>query len=98
MAFFIFLASLVCPKTNAFKLSLIVFAITCSLELTQLIQTSFLNKLREYFVVHALIGSTFNWMDISIYIVGGGIGFLGLRWYEGAKERGFNKLTNQLTI
>ena len=46
-----------------------------------------INKLREYFVVHALIGSTFNWIDISIYMVGGGIGFLGLRWYEGAKER-----------
>ena len=53
--------------------------VTCALEFTQLIQTNSLNRLREYFVVHALIGSSFNWMDIPFYGVGGGIGWLGLR-------------------
>jgi len=79
VVFFIFLASLFFPKTNALKLSLIVLAITCLLEITQLIQTKFLNELREYFVVHALIGSSFNWNDVPFYAIGGGIGFWGLK-------------------
>jgi hypothetical protein len=44
-----------------------------------MIQTDFLNQLREYFIVHALIGSSFNWMDMPFYAVGGGIGWWGLR-------------------
>ena len=79
VVFFIFLASLFFPKTNTLKLSLIVLAITCLLEFTQLIQTKFLNELREYFVVHALIGSSFNWMDLPFYAVGGFIGWRGLK-------------------
>ena len=77
VVFFIFLASLVFPQTRAIKITLIVFIVTCALELTQLIQTDFLNRLREYFVVHALIGSSFNLMDMPFYAVGGGIGWWG---------------------
>ncbi|MBS3777406.1 MAG: DUF2809 domain-containing protein, partial [Bacteroidales bacterium] len=57
LVFFIFLASLVFPKVRALKISLVVFVITCLLEFTQLIQIPWLNELREYFLVHALIGS-----------------------------------------
>jgi len=77
--FFIFLASLVFPKVKRVKLAKFVFVITCSLELTQLIQTSLLNKLKQYFAIQALIGNSFNWMDTPFYAVGGGIGFLGLK-------------------
>ncbi|MFW5886843.1 MAG: DUF2809 domain-containing protein [Bacteroidota bacterium] len=78
VVFFIFLASLFFPKTNALKLSLIVLAITCLLEFTQLIQTKFINELREYFLVHALIGSSFNLIDIFWYIIGAYLGWWGL--------------------
>jgi hypothetical protein len=78
VVFFIFLASLVFPQTRAIKISLIVFIVTCALEFTQLIQTNFLNQLREYFIGHALIGSSFNLMDMPFYAVGGGIGWWGL--------------------
>ena len=79
VVFFIFLASLVFPQTRAFKISLIVFLVTCLLELTQLIQTDLLNKLRERFIVHALIGSSFNLTDILFYAIGGGLGWWGLK-------------------
>jgi hypothetical protein len=79
VVFFIFLASLVFPKVRPLKISLIVFAVTCLLELTQMIQIDFLNRMREYFVVHALIGSSFNKMDLLYYLIGGGIGCLWLK-------------------
>jgi hypothetical protein len=82
VVFFIFLASLVFPKVRPLKISLIVFAVTCLLELTQMIQTTFLNQMREYFVVHALIGSSFNKMDLLYYLIGGGIGYIGLKAIE----------------
>ena len=91
VVFFIFLASLVFQKTNALKLSLIVLAITCLLEFTQLIKTDSLNRLREYFVVHALIGSSFNLIDIPFYVIGSGVGCWGLRW-TGDKKREGKKL------
>ena len=79
VVFFIFLTALVFPQTRAIKIALLVFIVTCSLEFTQMIQTDFLNRLREYFVVYALIGSSFNLMDMPFYGVGGGIGWWGLK-------------------
>jgi glycopeptide antibiotics resistance protein len=77
--FFIFLASLVFPKNRALKISLIVFVVTCALEFTQLIQTPGLNELREYFLVHALIGSGYTTYDLFFYVLGGIIGYGGLK-------------------
>lgn len=87
VVFFIFLASLFFPQTRAIKIALLVFIVTCSLEFTQMIQTDSLNQLREYFVVHALIGSSFNLMDMPFYAVGGGIGWWGLMWNKRSKNR-----------
>lgn len=75
VVFFIFLASLIFPKVRVLKISLVVFVITCLLEFTQLIQTPWLNKLREYFLVHALIGSGYTTYDLLFYVVGGIIGY-----------------------
>jgi len=80
--FFIFLASLVFPKVRALKVSLVVFVITCLLEFTQLIQTPWLNELREYFLVHALIGSGYTTYDLLFYVVGGVIGYGALKGIE----------------
>ncbi len=42
-----------------------------SVDKTQLIQTNFLNRMREYFLVRTLIGSVFNVWDFLWYFVGG---------------------------
>lgn len=75
VVFFIVLASLVFPKANWLKISLIVFGITCLLEFSQLIQVSFLNNLRKYFIIRALIGSVFNVLDFVFYFIGAFLGF-----------------------
>lgn len=76
--FFIVLTSLIFPKTTLLKISLIIFCITCLLEFSQLIQISFLNSLREYFIIRALIGSVFNVFDFIFYFIGALIGFATL--------------------
>ena len=43
------------------------------------IQTPWLNELREYFLVHALIGSGYTTYDLLFYVVGGVIGYGGLK-------------------
>jgi hypothetical protein len=75
VVFFIVLASLVFPEANWLKISLIVFGITCLLEFSQLIQVSFLNNLRKYFIIRALIGSVFNVLDFVFYFIGAFLGF-----------------------
>jgi len=74
VVFFIVLASLVFPKARSIKISLIVLCITFLLEFSQLIQFGFLNSLRKYFVIRALIGSIFNVFDFVFYVVGAVIG------------------------
>ena len=46
-----------------------------SVEKTQLIQTNLLNRMREYFLVHTMIGSVFNVWDFLWYFVGGAVGW-----------------------
>jgi hypothetical protein len=73
--FFIVSASLALPKVPPFKISLIVFLISSLLEFSQLIQNNFLNDLREYFIIRALIGSVYNIYDFIFYLIGTFIGF-----------------------
>jgi hypothetical protein len=76
VVFFILLASLVFPKTSPIRISLIVLCITCLLEFTQLIQIDFLNRLRQSFIIRALIGSVFNVLDFVFYLTGAVIGYI----------------------
>jgi hypothetical protein len=73
--FFILLASLVFPKVTSLKISFYILCITCLLEFSQLIQVSFLNNLRKYFIIRALIGSAFNVFDFVFYFIGAFLGF-----------------------
>lgn len=73
--FFIFLTSLVFPNETPIKISSAVLCVTCLLEFSQLIQISFLNSLRKYFIIRALIGSVFNVFDLIFYFIGAFIGF-----------------------
>jgi hypothetical protein len=75
VVFFILLASLVFPKANPLKISLIILSLTCLIEVTQLIQTDLLKNLRMHFIIRALIGSVFNVYDFVFYVVGAAIGF-----------------------
>jgi hypothetical protein len=77
--FFILLASLVLPKTNAIVVSLIVLCITCLIELSQLIQNDYLNGLRTHFLIRALIGSVYNVFDFLFYFVGAVIGYCAVK-------------------
>ena len=75
VVFFIVLTSLVFPKTTPLKISLIVLCVTCLLEFSQLMQIDFINDLRKYFIIRALIGSVFNVLDFIFYLIGAFIGF-----------------------
>jgi len=44
--------------------------------------TPWLNELREYFLVHALIGSGYTTYDLLFYVVGGVIGYGALKGIE----------------
>lgn len=75
VVFFIVLASLVFPKASPLKMSLIVLCITSLFEFTQLIQIDFLNRLRQSFIIRALIGSVFNIIDFVFYLAGATLGY-----------------------
>ena len=83
VVFFIVLASLVFPKTTPLKISLIVLCVTCLLEFSQFIQLDFLNSLRKHFMIRALIGSVFNFLDFVFYVSGTFLGFFVLRAING---------------
>lgn len=82
MFFFILLGSLIFPDTNPLKITLIVFGITCFIELSQLIHNDFLNNLRKSFLIRALIGSVFNVMDFVYYFIGAVISYGVLKAFE----------------
>ena len=73
--FFIVLTSLVFPQAAPLKISLIVLCVTCLLELSQLIQISFINSLRKQYIIRALIGSVYNTFDFVFYLLGAIMGY-----------------------
>jgi len=70
VVFFIVMSSLIFPRARPIIISLIIFFITGLIELTQLIQTDFLNYLRMNFFIRALIGNKFNPFDYIFYVAG----------------------------
>lgn len=72
---FIIVGSIVFPKANPITISLIVLSFTCIIEFTQLIQSTFMNSLRSYFLIRSLIGKVFNVIDFVFYFVGALIGY-----------------------
>ena len=47
-----------------------VLAVTCALEFAQLWQPPLLQQVRSTFLGHALIGSSFAWLDFPYYLAG----------------------------
>ncbi len=73
--FWILFFSLWLPGVSAFKIAAWVFVVTCLIEVTQLSDAPFLEKLREYFVFRALIGNSFNLADMIFYLAGALLGY-----------------------
>jgi len=75
--FWILVVFLFIPKKRYIrKIPVYVFVITCTLEVLQLWQPWFLQKLRSYFLGKALIGTSFVWCDFPHYVIGCVIGWL----------------------
>jgi len=67
------------PDKNKNTILLIVLTVTIIIEFSQIIQTEFLLNIRKHMLIHALIGSSFNLIDIPFYILGTLISFLGIQ-------------------
>ena len=71
-----------------------VFVVTCALEILQLWNPWFLEKIRSYFLGRALIGTSFCWWDFPHYAIGSVLGWLLIKWINEAprrKQRGIEK-------
>ncbi|MDP8205859.1 MAG: DUF2809 domain-containing protein [Candidatus Electryonea clarkiae] len=78
--FFIVLFSFVFPaKKHIFRIVIIVFLVTCSLETLQLWHPPFLQAIRQNFFGWALIGTHFVWWDFPHYVVGAALGWVLLK-------------------
>ncbi len=76
--FWCLVGALFFPQTTTKKIITIVFITTCSLEILQLWQPTFLTILRNTFIGHAILGSNFDPWDFPHYALGGLIAFQGL--------------------
>jgi hypothetical protein len=84
--FWCLFAFLLLSNIKPWKIAVAVFAITCSLEFLQLWHPPFLEYFRSYFMGKILLGTTFTWSDFPYYLVGGGIGWLWLKFLQKHSE------------
>ena len=82
VVFFSLLTAMLFKKYPVIPIILIVLITTVILEFTQLISNSFLEKLREYYIVRGLIGNSFNWKDIPFYFLGTLISLISIHFLE----------------
>ena len=66
-------------RKNAAKIAVWVFVVTCVLEVLQLWEPMFLEKVRATFLGAAIIGTCFAWWQFPHYVLGGLIGWLWMR-------------------
>ena len=62
-------------KQSIAKITLVVFTITCFVEVSQLWHPWFLQQIRSTFLGNALLGNTFAWWDFPHYLLGCLIGW-----------------------
>ena len=80
VVFWCLAAALAWPKVPAIRITLTVLAATCVLEVLQLWQPPWLQAVRTTFLGATLLGTTFVASDLVYYVLGAGIGWLGIRW------------------
>jgi hypothetical protein len=66
-------------RENAVKIAVGVFIVTCVLEVLQLWDAVFLEKIRSTFVGMAVIGTCFVWWQFPYYVLGSLIGLMWMR-------------------
>jgi hypothetical protein len=69
--FFSLVFSILFPAARPWKIALLVFLGTCSLECLQLWHPPFLESLRSTFIGAALLGNSFSWSDLLHYAAAG---------------------------
>ena len=67
-------------RENSVKIAVMVFALTCVLEVLQLWHPLFLDSIRGTFPGSAILGTTFVWWDFPHYALGSSIGWV---WMQG---------------
>jgi hypothetical protein len=80
--FWCLFAFLFLSNTNPWKIATTVFAVTCFLEFLQLWHPTFLEFFRSNLVGRTILGTTFAWSDFPYYFVGGGIGWLWMKFLQ----------------
>jgi len=63
-------------NSKVLMIAVLVFVITCVLELLQLWHPIYLEYFRSYFIGRTLLGTSFNLYDFIYYFIGSGIGYL----------------------
>jgi hypothetical protein len=64
------------------RIVIIVFIFTIIIEFSQLLQTPFLDYLRQYFLGKLILGTTFSWLDFPCYILGCLLGGIWLKFLQ----------------
>jgi len=80
--FWCLFAFLFLSNTKPWKIAAAVFAVTCFLEFLQLWHPPLLELLRSNFIGRTILGTTFTWSDFPYYFVGGGIGWLWMKYLQ----------------
>jgi hypothetical protein len=77
---FMALVALIWPRLAPGWVALGVLVATCLLEVLQLWQPAWLQAVRATLPGRLVLGSTFSPSDFWYYLIGAGLGWLGLRW------------------
>lgn len=78
---------LLLPKLRPLKIGLIVFIVTCLLELMQLWRPAFLEFIRSYFIGRTILGTSFSPPDFLYYFAGFLLSVLILRLLNRIENR-----------
>jgi hypothetical protein len=71
---------LVFPGNSSWIYGLTAFLLTSVLEILQLWDACFLESIRSTFLGQTIIGSSFNWLDFPMYLLGALLGWALLQW------------------
>ena len=84
VVFFMLVVFFIFPRPSAAtRIAVIVFLVTCLLEVLQLWQPAWLQTFRSSTPGAALLGTTFSLWDFPAYAVGAILGWFLLRWLSG---------------
>ena len=86
VAFWVLVVLALRPVLTPARVAGAVFLVTSALEFLQLWQPAWLAPIRANFVGHALLGSTFSWLDFPHYALGALAGWAYGRWVRSGRR------------